>query len=150
MFSFVVTALQIWCRNIFKEVKGLCSRSALLFASEPDPLWIIRLWCLLSCHRHPLARAFDRGVGLWLVLCQNPRASSMSKAITLSFKQSYDCGADNRDSSTELGMRRFITVVQIFCDGISFSFKLTLSGTQMLSYRVFELAEMPAACSGWF
>lgn len=51
IFSSVVTATEIWCCNIVKEVKGLRSRLALLFASEPDPLWIIPL-VLFACLPH--------------------------------------------------------------------------------------------------
>lgn len=51
IFSSVVTATQIWCCNIVKEVKGLRSRLALLFASEPDPQWIIPL-VMFACLPH--------------------------------------------------------------------------------------------------
>lgn len=50
--AFLATAPQIWCCNTVKEVKGLCSKVALLLAAERDPPWITPLWCLFSCQRH--------------------------------------------------------------------------------------------------
>lgn len=49
----------------FLEVKGLCSRLALLCASEPDPAWIIPLWCLLSCHRNSHTHTHLKWVYNW-------------------------------------------------------------------------------------
>ena len=42
-WQIFLKAPQIWCCNISNGVKGLCSRVALLFAPEPDQLWIIPL-----------------------------------------------------------------------------------------------------------
>lgn len=51
-FSSQLQRCGVATHHISKRVKGLCSKVALLFAPEPDPLWIIPLWCLLYWHRH--------------------------------------------------------------------------------------------------